>query len=163
MIHFRSPAHSKPGGPTTKYFSSRTKRKFLRPLQLEIMQQQCVLLSKNLTKRFALEPTHDSNSKGTIYLPTSTAPAKLDYLKSMIGDSTEISVVVSGSDCLEAELEARNAAQKTGGIFISPYNDLDVVAGQVILILSRDDSFNTSRAPLVLKFIPNGIRNMGVR
>jgi threonine dehydratase len=36
----------------------------------------------------------------------------------------------AGDDPLTAELAARRAAAETGRVFISPYNDLDVVAGQ---------------------------------
>ena len=36
----------------------------------------------------------------------------------------------TGSDPLEAELAARAAAAQSGKVFISPYNDLDVMAGQ---------------------------------
>jgi threonine dehydratase len=36
----------------------------------------------------------------------------------------------AGSDPLAAELAARRAAESSGRVFISPYNDLDVVAGQ---------------------------------
>lgn len=36
----------------------------------------------------------------------------------------------AGADPLEAELAARAAAEKTDRIFISPYNDVDVMAGQ---------------------------------
>jgi len=39
-------------------------------------------------------------------------------------------VIVEGSDSLEAELAARRYGEKTGETYISPYNDLDVVAGQ---------------------------------
>jgi len=35
-----------------------------------------------------------------------------------------------GQDPLEAELEARAAAEQSGRVFISPYNDIDVMAGQ---------------------------------
>jgi threonine dehydratase len=35
-----------------------------------------------------------------------------------------------GSDSLTAELAARRAAEETGRVFISPYNDPDVIAGQ---------------------------------
>ena len=37
---------------------------------------------------------------------------------------------VAGEDPLSAELAARKAAEESGRVFISPYNDLDVVAGQ---------------------------------
>jgi len=36
----------------------------------------------------------------------------------------------AGDDSLFAELAARRAAEESGRVFISPYNDLDVVAGQ---------------------------------
>ncbi len=36
----------------------------------------------------------------------------------------------AGSDPLDAELAARAAAEKSGKVFISPYNDLEVLAGQ---------------------------------
>ena len=36
----------------------------------------------------------------------------------------------AGSDPLTAELAARRAAEESGRVFISPYNDLDVAAGQ---------------------------------
>jgi len=36
----------------------------------------------------------------------------------------------SGNDPLAAELAARQAAETSGRVFISPYNDLDVIAGQ---------------------------------
>jgi threonine dehydratase len=37
---------------------------------------------------------------------------------------------VAGDDPLIAELAARRAAEESGRVFISPYNDVDVVAGQ---------------------------------
>eukprot|EP00794_Sanderia_malayensis_P011870 gene11869-13102_t len=35
-----------------------------------------------------------------------------------------------GLDCLETEMYARNLAKETNCIYVSPYNDLDVIAGQ---------------------------------
>jgi threonine dehydratase len=35
-----------------------------------------------------------------------------------------------GADPLDAELAARSAAEKSGKVFISPYNDVEVIAGQ---------------------------------
>jgi threonine dehydratase len=40
-----------------------------------------------------------------------------------------------GADPLEAEIAARAAADKSGKVFISPYNDLDVMAGQGTIAL----------------------------
>jgi threonine dehydratase len=38
--------------------------------------------------------------------------------------------ILSEGDCLAAEYEAREVAEKSGRVFISPYNDLEVIAGQ---------------------------------
>ena len=41
----------------------------------------------------------------------------------------------AGADPLDAELAARSAAEQAGKVFISPYNDLDVIAGQGTIAL----------------------------
>jgi threonine dehydratase len=38
--------------------------------------------------------------------------------------------ILHGDNCLDAEIEGRRAAQLSGHPFISPYNDLEVIAGQ---------------------------------
>jgi len=48
-------------------------------------------------------------------------------------------VRVAGSDPVEAELAARAAARADGKVYISPYNDLNVVAGQGTLALELAD------------------------
>jgi threonine dehydratase len=44
-----------------------------------------------------------------------------------------------GTDPLEAELAARAAAAQAGKVFISPYNDLDVIAGQGTIAVELQD------------------------
>ena len=44
----------------------------------------------------------------------------------------------AGNDPLTAELAARHAAESSGRVFISPYNDLDVVAGQGTIAVELD-------------------------
>lgn len=61
----------------------------------------------------------------SVYVAASTAPAKMSGVRSL---GAEL-VVVDGSP-LQAERQARAAATKDGRTYISPYNDLDVVAGQ---------------------------------
>lgn len=61
----------------------------------------------------------------TIYVPETTSYAKLKVVKQFGG-----SVKFHGEDCVEAEVTARNAAKESGMHFVSPYNDLVVVAGQ---------------------------------
>ncbi|RMX47406.1 hypothetical protein pdam_00019333 [Pocillopora damicornis] len=70
----------------------------------------------------------------TIYVPETTSYAKLKVVKQFGG-----SVKFHGEDCVETEVTARNAAKvqqycctpyESGMHFVSPYNDLVVVAGQ---------------------------------
>jgi len=62
---------------------------------------------------------------GTIYLPETVSPAKLNALKQY-----EIETVLIGNDSVVPELEARNQSELTGKVYVSPYNDSLVVAGQ---------------------------------
>jgi len=63
--------------------------------------------------------------RGTIYLPESVAPAKLEAIRSY-GADTEL---VPG-DGIEAEKLARKLADERDQVYISPYNDPLIVAGQ---------------------------------
>jgi len=64
---------------------------------------------------------------GTVYLPCNVNKFKLDKLKAIMGEGN---VKVVGRDAAEAEAEARGDADKAGGCYISPYNDVTVSAGQ---------------------------------
>jgi threonine dehydratase len=66
-----------------------------------------------------------AGTTATIYLPRDVSEQKLATIKHLGG----IPVLAAG-DCLEAEYSAREAARKSGQVFISPYNDLQVIAGQ---------------------------------
>jgi threonine dehydratase len=66
-----------------------------------------------------------AGTTATIYLPRDVSEQKLAVIKHLGGIP-----VPSGGDCLEAEYRAREAASKSGQVFISPYNDLQVIAGQ---------------------------------
>jgi threonine dehydratase len=61
----------------------------------------------------------------TVYVAASTAPSKMEAIKGL-GAAL---VVVEGNP-LDAELQARHRAAEERRPYISPYNDLDVVAGQ---------------------------------
>jgi threonine dehydratase len=62
---------------------------------------------------------------GKIYLPESAAPAKVDALR-RYGAEVEF----QGTDCVDAEALAREEAGRTGRVYVSPYNDAQVVGGQ---------------------------------
>ncbi|MCS3804588.1 threonine dehydratase [Chromobacterium alkanivorans] len=61
----------------------------------------------------------------TVYAPASAAAVKLDAIRAL---GAELKLV--DGDALAAELAAGEAARRAGLPFVSPYNDLDVVAGQ---------------------------------
>ncbi len=62
---------------------------------------------------------------GAVYVPEHASPAKLAAMRHY-----GVEVRPFGDDGLLSELEARRQAQAGGLAYISPYNDLDVVAGQ---------------------------------
>ncbi|MCZ6829280.1 MAG: threonine/serine dehydratase [Gammaproteobacteria bacterium] len=61
----------------------------------------------------------------TVYAPASASAAKLKKIE-LYGATIEL---VEG-DALAAELAAGKAARERGMTFVSPYNDLDIIAGQ---------------------------------
>jgi threonine dehydratase len=62
---------------------------------------------------------------GTIFVPEQTSPTKVDAIKRAGGD-----VRFFGTDGLDTELHAREYAKQNEMVYLSPYNDLDVIAGQ---------------------------------
>jgi threonine dehydratase len=60
-----------------------------------------------------------------VYVSDHVSPGKLRRI-----ESYGARVVRAGTEPLDAELAAREAAAGSGKVFISPYNDIDVIAGQ---------------------------------
>ncbi len=63
--------------------------------------------------------------QGTVFVPEHASPTKLEAMRRY-----GIEVRQHGDDSLLSELEARRYADEHGLAYLSPYNDLDVVAGQ---------------------------------
>lgn len=61
----------------------------------------------------------------TVYTTTSASPTKLAAVKAF-----GAKVISLDTDPLSVELEAAKQAQQQDTLFVSPYNDLDVIAGQ---------------------------------
>jgi threonine dehydratase len=61
----------------------------------------------------------------TVFVPASTAAHKREAIARAGAE-----VLLHGDDCVETERHARAVAAATGRHYVSPYNDLDVVAGQ---------------------------------
>jgi len=62
---------------------------------------------------------------GTVYVPEGASESKLAAIRAW-----GAKVVVHGPDGLDAEVEARRVADERGLVYVSPYNDPAVVAGQ---------------------------------
>ena len=65
------------------------------------------------------------NVRGTIFLPETSSPTKIESLRLYGAD-----VQYYGDDCVKAEIHARKIAGKEGLIFISAYNDPQIIGGQ---------------------------------
>ncbi|HDL7359824.1 TPA: threonine/serine dehydratase [Yersinia enterocolitica] len=63
--------------------------------------------------------------KATIYAPEQAAAIKLEAIRALGGE-----VELIPGNALNAELAADSAAQQQGKIYISPYNDRQIIAGQ---------------------------------
>lgn len=75
-----------------------------------------------------------AKAKGTIFLPTNAEPSKVDALKYYDAD-----LQFHGDDPLTTELHAKQVAKELGQIWVSPYNDFDVIAGQGTLAVEITD------------------------
>ncbi len=62
---------------------------------------------------------------GAVWVPETISPAKLSVL-----ESKSVEVRLWGKNCIDAEIKARSEAEKMGAVFVHPYNDSDVIAGQ---------------------------------
>jgi threonine dehydratase len=69
---------------------------------------------------------HILGLKGTVYLPNYASPVKIDAIRQY-----NVKIQFYGDDCgQETEVYARQNAEKTGQVYISPYNDPKVIGGQ---------------------------------
>jgi threonine dehydratase len=82
--------------------------------------------------------------RAEIYVSAHVAPSKAKRIEEY---GAQISV--HGSEPLDAELAAREAALRTGRTFISPYNDFDVMAGQGTIAIEVKEQIAQSDAIFV--------------
>ena len=64
-------------------------------------------------------------AEGVIFVPEQTSPAKVEKIKGYGGN-----VEFFGTDGLDTEQHAREYAEQNGMLYLSPYNDEEVIAGQ---------------------------------
>ena len=74
---------------------------------------------------------------GSIIVPENIAPNKVENIKNLGG-----SVEYYGNDCLEAEQRAQEISVTTSAIYISPYNDPVIVAGQGTMGVELDEDLS---------------------
>ncbi len=86
---------------------------------------------------------------GVLYVPESISPAKQ---KKLAAYPIELRLV-SSEDCVAAEIEARRAAEKENGIYVSPYNYPEVVSGQGTIAY---EMIEQAEAPLDAVFVALG-------
>lgn len=67
----------------------------------------------------------NSDVKGIIFMPENASKAKVDLLSLY-----DVELKFFGQDSLTTELEAKRYAEENGLIYVSPYNDEDIIAGQ---------------------------------
>jgi threonine dehydratase len=72
----------------------------------------------------------DVGCAATVFVPEGADPGKLDTIRSL---GAEVRVV--GDDCIVSEAAARALSEASGRAYISPYNDVDVAAGQGTIAL----------------------------
>lgn len=66
-----------------------------------------------------------TGDRGTIYLPENAVPSKVEALRHY-----QVELAFHGRDCLETELHAKEQARRSRMLWVSPYNDPAVIAGQ---------------------------------
>ena len=69
--------------------------------------------------------SNEVNIKCSIYVPSGSSDTKISKMRDY-----GAKIIVYGSDCVEAEAEARRVSDSNGLTYISPYNDLKVMTGQ---------------------------------
>lgn len=63
--------------------------------------------------------------RGTIFVPENAASTKIDNIRNYDPD-----LQFYGTDCMQTEIHAIEYAKKNNRVYISPYNDLQVIGGQ---------------------------------
>jgi len=66
-----------------------------------------------------------SGDRGLVYLPVNAEPSKVEALKHY-----DVKLAFHGNGCLETELYAKEQAAQKGMVWVSPYNDPMIIAGQ---------------------------------
>ena len=72
-----------------------------------------------------------TQSELTVFVPETADSGKVERLRSL-----GVGIRIAGTDCTDTEIAARNSANESESIYVSPYNDPEIVAGQGTLGLA---------------------------
>ena len=84
--------------------------------------------------------------RGKLFMPKTSAAVKVENMR-----STGVPFELVGEDCVEAEAHAAAFARDNGCVWISPYNDPDVVHGQgtvAVELMEQLETIDTVLAPV---------------
>lgn len=84
------------------------------------------------------------NMKGTVFVPENASPTKVDNIRNYTND-----LRFYGTDCMQTEIHALEYAQQHNMIYVSPYNDLQVIGGQGTIGLELMKQLDTIDAVFV--------------
>lgn len=73
--------------------------------------------------------------EATVCIPSGTAPAKRERLRKY-----NVSVIEHGADCEVTEAFARRLAREKNGLYVSPYNNREVMAGQATIAIELTEA-----------------------
>jgi len=110
---------------TTGSFKLRGATNRLMTLSEEDRAKGCVAASSGNHGAAVACAMQKLGTKGVIFVPKQTSAAKTDKIRSYDGDVHHF-----GTDGLDTEQHAREYAAENGMLYLSPYNDDQVVAGQ---------------------------------
>ena len=77
------------------------------------------------------------NVNGKIIVPENITHNKLLNIERLGGK-----VEFYGNDCIESEFRAREISKEIGSVYISPYNDTDIITGQGTIGIELDNQLN---------------------
>ena len=97
----------------------------IRQLPLDVRQEGVITVSSGNHGQAMAWAGWRSRVPVTVYTSSAAASVKLDAIRAW-----GATVVTLDMPLLSVELEARRIADQRGMAFVSPYNDIDVIAGQ---------------------------------
>ena len=85
-----------------------------------------------------------TQSKGCIYLPTNVSPSKLKALKNY-----DVQLEQYATDCVDTEMHAKAIAETEDKVWVSPYNDPQIIGGQGTIGLEISEQLDAVDSVLV--------------